>query len=60
MLCSLLMLILAMNVVVSDNTTPGKAIDQPTPMHLRTKSASNSKVRGRSLAVTHKSYNEDE
>ena len=49
-----------MNVVVSSNTTPGKVIDKPGPALLRTESAANSKVHGRSLVVPDEVYDEDE
>ena len=49
-----------MMVVVSSNTTPGKVIDKPAPVLLRTESAANSKVLGHSLVVTQEIYAEDE
>ena len=49
-----------MNVVVSSNTMTGKVIDQPTPAILRTESAANSKVHGRSLVIPDEIYDEDE
>jgi hypothetical protein len=53
-------LFLAMNVVVSSNSTPGKVMELPAPVPKPSISAAHSKVQGPSLPITYDFYDEDE
>ena len=45
---------------MSSNSTPGKVMEQPTPMPKPSVSAAHSKVQGPSFQVTYEFYDEDE